>query len=695
MFSIYCDDELVYAPNVVDQGFVVLSPMLTKEVNKAGSLEFTLPESNPKYSSYSKLKSIFTVKEDGKEIWRGRVLNDERDFYKNKALFCEGELAFLNDVPFPPYDYSTGITIQQYFQNVFSHYLDNCSTYRQLHLGKVNGTSSTSLIKSVTKEYSNILTDISNNVIDPFEGYLVTRRDESQNKTYVDYYADQSNLSLQTIKFGENLLDLTEYIDASGIYTRIIPLGKADDEGNRVDISSVNGGVKYLRSTEGENLFGIITVTVTNNDIEDPSELKTYGQTLLDKALKESLTITIKAVDLHRIGVNTEAIDAGKYVRVVSVPHGIDDHYLCTKMVLDLTDPSNSEYTFGVSIPEITSTSKDVNNKINQVIENLSKEIDANGNSILDIFNDVIDRINGAKGGYKITEYDENGLWLRDLYMNAPSKEQATNIMQINNQGIAFSTNGYDGPYSSAWAINGQFVADWIVAGTMSAYRIHGGELLANNYDAEAGTGMRIDLDNGIIDASKLNLSDYMKYDETNEVVPFTLGGWQVKYRDIEDPEYTGPAEYWDTVGTQQNGIGARGPWVVWGGWSGSHAYDPSYYNFLVTDDGTCKAMDWITGSRAELKKDIHEYDKSGLQQVLDSSVYYYKLKNENSKWKQNDRDRVGFIIGDDYPLSNDLLDGSGGNVDMYASIAIAYKAIQELNDKIWNIERWYINGEQ
>ena len=30
MFSIYCDDELVYAPNVVDQGFVVLSPMLTK-----------------------------------------------------------------------------------------------------------------------------------------------------------------------------------------------------------------------------------------------------------------------------------------------------------------------------------------------------------------------------------------------------------------------------------------------------------------------------------------------------------------------------------------------------------------------------------------------------------------------------------------------------------------------------------------
>lgn len=121
----------------------------------------------------------------------------------------------------------------------------------------------------------------------------------------------------------------------------------------------------------------------------------------------------------------------------------------------------------------------------------------------------------------------------------------------------------------------------------------------------------------------------------------------------------------------------------MWGGWNLKDAFNPANYNFVVTDDGTCKAMNWITGSRAELKKDIHEYDKSGLQQVLDSSVYYYKLNNENSKWKQNDRERIGFIIGNDYPLSNDLLDGSGGNVDMYAAIAIAYKAIQELSAQI------------
>ena len=49
----------------------------------------------------------------------------------------------------------------------------------------------------------------------------------------------------------------------------------------------------------------------------------------------------------------------------------------------------------------------------------------------------------GSRGGYKVTEFDEKGRWLRDLYMNAPSKEDATQVMQINMNGIGFSRNGF------------------------------------------------------------------------------------------------------------------------------------------------------------------------------------------------------------------------------------------------------------
>lgn len=678
MFTILSDGNTMYAPTLIESGYVVTSPKLTKEVNKAGSLEFTLPATNPAYSSYSKMKSLLTVEEDETEIWRGRVSSDERDFYSNKTIFAEGELTFLNDVPYPPYDLSGGgITIQQYLRNLLTYYNNNCSSFRKIQLGNVSGATSSQLVTAKSEEWCNILTEISNNVIDVFGGYVVTRR--SNDTTYLDYYNNQSNLSLQEIKFGENLLDLTENIDASEVYTQIIPLGKSDQNGNRVDITSVNNGSNALRSTTGENLFGIITKVVTFDDVEDPSELKSLGQAQLDKAISEATVISISAADLHRLGVDTDAIDVGQYVRVVSPPHEIDDHYLCTKIEIDMANPGNSQYTFGGEIPTISSSAGSVDIKIQKTAQDLT-------GVLVDYYTEAIqeatDYINGAKGGYKLTEYDSDGKWLRDLYMNAPTKEKATNIMQINSNGIAFSQNGYGGPYNSAWTLNGKFVADWITAGTMSANRVRGGILESQNYKADV-SGVRFDLNNGILDANRFNLSDYLNYDgrqiaEGEQGVPFTIGGWQIK-RAYPDGNL---AIYWDTIGTQRNGIGATGPWVVWGGWNLEDPFNPANYNFVVTDDGTCKAMDWITGSKAELKKDIRPYDKSGLEEVLKTAVYWYQLKERSSKWKNTDQ-KIGFVIGDEYPLSEDLLDSYGENVDIYKAISIAYKAIQELSAQI------------
>ena len=36
------------------------------------------------------------VHKDGKEIWAGRVLSENEDFYRNRVLTCEGELASVS-----------------------------------------------------------------------------------------------------------------------------------------------------------------------------------------------------------------------------------------------------------------------------------------------------------------------------------------------------------------------------------------------------------------------------------------------------------------------------------------------------------------------------------------------------------------------------------------------------------------------
>ena len=76
-------------------------------------------------------------------------------------------------------------------------------------------------------------------------------------------------------------------------------------------------------------------------------------------------------------------------------------------------------------------------------------------------------------------------------------------------------------------------------------------------------------------------------YDST---VQMNVGGWQIK----KTQNVWGYNEviYWDTIETQTNGIGAKGPWVIWGGWNGGASLDyVNNYKFVVSDVGDVYAQ--------------------------------------------------------------------------------------------------------
>lgn len=353
MYAIYADDDLVYSPGAASSlGYSASTAKITTEINKAGSLEFTIPPTNPSYSKMSKLKTIFRVEQDGVEIWRGRLLNDEKDFYNSKENFCEGELAFLNDAVVPPYNYSSGVSLQSYFRTIVGYYTNNCSDYRKIVAGTITAADPSLTIRMKSDDYSDVMTELMDKLVGSIGGYLRLRH---QNGTsYLDYLDTLEETSDQEIIFGKNLLDLTEYVDASDVYTYMIPLGKKDDNGNRVDISSVNGGKNYIYSPTGENLFGQITRAVAWDDTTDPTTLKSNGQKLLSSVIEMATTIEISAIDLKLLGVDVDRLEVGKFVHVQSSPHGIDSDFLCSKIVLDLLEPDRSEYTFGLVFTALT-----------------------------------------------------------------------------------------------------------------------------------------------------------------------------------------------------------------------------------------------------------------------------------------------------------------------------------------------------
>lgn len=347
MYTIYADDALLYSPG--DEELSVLSPMLETQCNAAGTLTFVLLPEHPMYSALHKMRTRIDVRQDDEIIWRGRVLETETDFYRQKIVTCEGELTYLVDSVLHPYklaDYDG--TAAGLFRLYLTRHNEAVSEAQQFQIGNVDIETLSSVENT---GYGNTWDEISGNLLDIHGGFLRVRHEGGVR--YLDWTKESGTSCGQVIRFGENLLDLSEYVSASEVVTCLIPYAGQGD--SQITIASVNGGKDYIEDAAGIALYGRIW-GVTEFDAKDASTLLEMAKENLQKRLKETITITISAVDLHLLDVNAESFRVGDKVRVVSPPHGIDAEYTCTAISLDLVSPDQSEYTFGTPETGMAST---------------------------------------------------------------------------------------------------------------------------------------------------------------------------------------------------------------------------------------------------------------------------------------------------------------------------------------------------
>lgn len=368
MYTILIDGNPLYAPNLANEGYGVIEPKLTMELNKAGSLEFTVPPDNLQYDNIKKLKSIVQVFDENEEIFRGRILHDEKDFYNRRAVYCEGDLSFLLDSIQRVYDYQG--TLEGLFRQYISNHNSQVESTKDFTVGQVTVTDKNDYVHYSSSEYPNTLDEISAKLIETHGGYIRTRLENGVR--YIDYISDYTNINSQVIEFGVNMLDITEYISADDVFTVLIPLGAEDDKGAKLTIKSVNNNKDYLVNDTAVSLFGYIWKINEWEDVTVASNLKTKGQAFLDNGVSMAVTLTLKAVDLHLMNVFTERIHLGDYVRVLSPPHGLDKYFQCSTIELDLTNPSNSEYSFGVNLKAMTDNQVDASKGASNIEEKIT-----------------------------------------------------------------------------------------------------------------------------------------------------------------------------------------------------------------------------------------------------------------------------------------------------------------------------------
>ena len=274
-----------------------------------------------------------------------------------------------------------------------------------------------------------------------------------------------------------------------------------------------------------------------------------------------------------------------------------------------MDDPQKGSISLGGTVESFTGQTTNKQVSISKALQQASDEIFA---EMAQKIANATTLITGGFGGYVVLDNIEPATgeqihpW-RILIMNTPDKNTAKNVIQINQNGIGFSTTGINGPYRNAWTIDGNLVADFVTTGTMLADRIRGGTLevggtgLGRNgvirvLNSSGTEIVRMDVTGVKINQGKLTAPDitggsadfgdglFMADDDA-----VNIGGFEARYawgRDIFQ-SYDG-----------QCGLSAdpskRGGLWIWAGWQ-----NDNYYDFCVNNLGEVHCQElYIEGSQ-------------------------------------------------------------------------------------------------
>ena len=372
MYKIFADNTLIYDSTLED--YKIGKGVVTLETNKSGSFIFSVYPDHFFYDKFIRLKTVITVYKADKIVFRGRILNDKSDYWNNKEITCEGELSFLQDSIIRPFTF-TG-TPEELFTRFIQDHNSQVDDFKKFKIGTVTVTDPNNYIARSNTAYESAFSNLNSRLIDDSLGgyfYITHGEDGRDEIPTLNYLADFSKISTQTVEFGENLKDYTKTVKANDIATAIIPLGAEVDDGDsttenpKLTIASVNDGKDYVYSEAGVALYGWIFKSVEWNDVTDANNLKTKAEAYVENVVNQNITIELKVIDLHLIDKTIESINVCDYVRIRSVPHNFDSILLCNKQVINLLQPDNDSLVLGYTYSTFTENSGKLNASISRI----------------------------------------------------------------------------------------------------------------------------------------------------------------------------------------------------------------------------------------------------------------------------------------------------------------------------------------
>lgn len=450
---------------------------IAKAINTVDSFSFTIYPNNAGYDFLKPLTTAVKVYNEntGKDIFIGRVLKcpdsmDERGLICRKVT-CEGRLGWLYDSVQPYVEYKM-VGISTVLSSFLSKHNAQVGADKRIELGQVTVTASNNY--TYTANWDKTMNVIADKLIGKFGGEIQLR--DKDGKVYLDYLENIGHGTDTTIELAVNLKTISREVDETAVITRLYPLGaKLTDSEKRLTIGSVNGGKDYIEDSSLVAKYGIISGTQIWDDVTLASNLLSKGKEYLKSVNRAKVQYQITALDLSRIDKRFEQFELGCWYRVKNSLMGIDEDLRIVGISIDLDNPQASQLTFGDRFETLSGFMTAKTQSLQSAIDNSEFR---NRQVIDSKIENATKLITGAEGGHVILDPSEKPE--RILIMDTADITTCKSCIQLNKNGLGFwkSSDGgsaKDGPYTNAWTIDGNLVASFITALTLTGLKINNG----------------------------------------------------------------------------------------------------------------------------------------------------------------------------------------------------------------------------
>jgi phage minor structural protein len=268
------------------------------------------------------------------------------------------------------------------------------------------------------------------------------------------------------ISYGKNLTDLTQEENISNMYTGVLPYWTGSDGALQ------QGSIVYASGTF--SFTRILSLDMTSDFDAKPTAAQLEAAAV--RYIKNN-NIGVPSVSLSVSFQDTapmtgtalyDEVDLCDTVHVFYSKLGVTATANCVKTVYDVILERYDSIELGDARTNIADTIADQSKELETKVTNAA---------LAQAIQTATDLITGVDGGYLVINRDSSGKPYELLIMDTADIASATKVWRWNQNGLGYSSTGYNGTYALAMTVNGSIVADFVTTGTMSAARIKGGVL--------------------------------------------------------------------------------------------------------------------------------------------------------------------------------------------------------------------------